>query len=88
MNDCFDKILELNSNSDETKYKVIIELMKDLEDGISNALRIRNCLLILINLYFEQKHCDYTDLIGKSSQDLSDDERIQMYQVLKWEFNN
>lgn len=37
MEDCFDKILEANSNSKVTQYKVIIKLMKDLQDGLSNV---------------------------------------------------
>jgi hypothetical protein len=88
MDDCFDRILKESSNSDVTQYKVIIKLMKDLEDGISNALRVRNCLILLINLCFEQKYCDYTDRIGKQSQDLSEDERTQMLDVLRWEVYN
>ncbi|MFX0164149.1 MAG: hypothetical protein ACFFAG_00225 [Promethearchaeota archaeon] len=88
MDDCFDKILKESSKSDLMQYKIIIKLMKDLEDGISNALRVRNCLILLINLYLEQEYCDYTDRIGKQSQDLSEDERIQMLDVLRWEVYN
>ena len=88
MVDCFDKILKASSNSDVTQYKVIIKLIKDLEDGISNALRFRNCLVFLINLCFKQEYCDYTDRIGKQSQDLSEDERSQMLDVLKGEIYN
>jgi len=88
MDDCFDKILEASSKSDVAQFKVIIKLMKDLEDGISNGLRVRNCLIFLINLCFKQEYCDYTDRIGKQSQDLSEDERNQMLDVLRWEFYN
>lgn len=88
MDDCFDKILKVSSKSDVTQYKVIIKLIKDLEDGISNALRFRNCLIFLINVCFEQEYCDYTDRIGKHTLDLSDNERTQMLEVLRWEINN
>ena len=88
MDDCFDKILKASSNSDVTKYKVIVQLMKDLEDDISNALRVRNCLIFLINLCFEKDYGDYTDRLGKHSQELSKNERFQMQEILKWEFNN
>lgn len=88
MDDCFDKILKASSSSDVTQYKVIIKLIKDLEDGISNTLRFRNCLIFLINLCFEQEYCDYTDRIGKHTIDLSENERTQMLDVLKGEFYN
>ncbi len=88
MDDCFDKILKASSKSDVTQYKVIIKLIKDLEDGISNTLRFRNCLIFLINLCFEQEYCDYTDRIGRHTLDLSEDERTQMFDVLRWEVNN
>ena len=88
MDDCFDKILKASINSDVTKYKVIVKLMKDLEKGISDTLRIRNCLIFLINTCFEQDYGDYTDRIGKQTYDLSADEKFEMREVLKTEFYN
>jgi hypothetical protein len=88
MSYCFDKILEANSQSDVTKYKVIIKLMKDLEDGLSNALRVRNCLLFLLNLSFKDSYGDYLDRVGKRSKDLSENERFEMNELLRWECNN
>ena len=88
MDDCFDKILEANSKNGITKYKVIIELMKDLEGELSNALRVRNCLLFLLNLSFNDGYGDYLDRIGKRSQELNEDERYEMYELLKGECNN
>ncbi|MHA2281258.1 MAG: hypothetical protein ACXAC5_10430 [Promethearchaeota archaeon] len=88
MDDCFDKILEANSKSVVMKYKVIIELMKDLENGLSNALRVRNCLIFLLNLSFNEGYGDYLDNIGKRPQELSESERYEMYELLKGECNN
>ena len=88
MDDCFDKILEANSKNDVTKYKVIIKLMKDLENGISNALRVRNCLIFLLNLSFNEGYGDYLDRIGKQSHELSENERYDMNELLRWECNN
>jgi len=88
MDDCFDKILKASSNSEISKYKVIVKLMKDLEEGISDTLRIRNCLIFLINTCFEQNYGDYTDRIGKHSHELSPEEKTQMLDLLKLEFYN
>ncbi|MFX1488092.1 MAG: hypothetical protein ACFFBI_03025 [Promethearchaeota archaeon] len=88
MEDCFDKIIKASCNSEVTKYKVMIQLMKDLEEGISNALRVRNCLLFLINLCFSEKSADHLDNIGKNVKELSKTERTQMKELLKYEFKN
>ncbi len=88
MGDCFDKILEANSNGWVTKYKVIIELMKDLEDELSNALRVRNCLLFLVNLSFNEGYGDYLDKRGKKPKELTENERFQMFELLRGECNN
>ncbi len=88
MEDCFDKILEANDNGEVTKYKVIIKLIKDLENGLSNALRFRNCLLFLLNLNINDGYGDYLDRIGKRSHELNADERDEMYELLRWECNN
>ncbi|MFW9882640.1 MAG: hypothetical protein ACFFG0_56985 [Candidatus Thorarchaeota archaeon] len=85
MEDCFDKIIKASCNSEVTKYKVMIELMKDLEEGTSNALRVRNCLLFLINLCFIEKSADHLDNIGKNVKELSKTERTQMKELLKYE---
>jgi len=88
MDDCFDKILEAESKNEVTKYKVIIEIMKDLEDGLSNAVRVRNCLLFLLNLSLNDGFGDYLDRVGKRSQELNKNERSELYELLSWECNN
>jgi len=88
MDDCFDKILEAHSNSEVAKYKVIIELMKDLENELSNALRVRNCLLLLLNLSFNEGYGDYLNTIGKKPKELTENERFHMYELLRGELNN
>ena len=88
MDDCFDKILEAESKNEVTKYKVIIEIMKDLEDGLSNAVRVRNCLLFLLNLSLNDGFGDYLDRVGKRSQELNKTERSELYELLSWECNN
>ncbi len=62
--------------------------MKDLEDGLSNALRVRNCLLFLLNLSFNEGYGDYLDTKGKKPKELTENERFQMYELLRWECNN
>jgi len=88
MDDCFDKILKIYDNNETMKYKLLIEIMKDLDKEISNTLRIRNCLIFLINLCFNPKYPDYLDSKGKRPRELSEEEKLNMYDILKCEFNN
>ncbi|MFX0001684.1 MAG: hypothetical protein ACFE9Q_13590 [Candidatus Hodarchaeota archaeon] len=88
MEDCLDKILKICENSEVKRYKALISLMKELDKEISNALRVRNCLILLVNLCFNPESPDYTYNKGKSLHELSEQERIQMRELLKCELNN
>ncbi len=88
MADCFDKILDIYENSEVKRYKALISLMKDLDKEISNAIRVRNCLLLLVNLCFNPESPDFSYNRGKSPRELSKDETIAMRELLKFEINN
>jgi hypothetical protein len=88
MADCFDKILDIYENSEVKRYKALISLMKDLDKEISNAIRVRNCLLLLVNLCFNPESPDFSYNRGKSPHELSKDETIAMHELLKFEINN
>ncbi|MFW9878894.1 MAG: hypothetical protein ACFFG0_37920 [Candidatus Thorarchaeota archaeon] len=88
MADCFDKILDIYNNSEVKRYKALIELMKDLDKEISNAIRVRNCLILLLNLCFNPESPDFSYNRGKSPHELSKDEKLAMHELLKCEFNN
>ncbi|MFX0105902.1 MAG: hypothetical protein ACFE75_10455 [Candidatus Hodarchaeota archaeon] len=88
MTDCFDKILDIYTNSEVKRYKALIKLMKDLDKEISNALRVRNCLILLVNLCFNPESPDYAYNKGKSPQELSEQEKFEMLELLRFEFKN
>ena len=88
MADCIDKILEICENSEVKRYKALITLMQDLDKEISNAIRVRNCLILLVNLCFNPESPDYTYNKGKSPPELSEQERVEMQELLRCEFNN
>jgi len=88
MADCIDKILEICENSEIKRYQALIELMKDLDKEISNAIRVRNCLILLVNLCFNPDSPDYAYNKGKKPKALSGQEKIQMLELLRCEFNN
>jgi hypothetical protein len=88
MADCLDKILKICENSEVKRYQALINLMKDLDKEISNAIRVRNCLILLVNLCFNPESPDYAYNKGKSSRDLSQQEKHQMRELLRCEINN
>lgn len=88
MADCIDKILKVYDNSEIKRYKALIKLMKELDKEISDAIRIKNCLILLINLCFNPDSPDYAYNRGKTSNILSGDEKLLMQELLRCEFNN
>jgi hypothetical protein len=88
MADCLDKILDIYENSEVKRYHTLIKLMKALDHEISNAIRIRNCLILLVNLCFNPNSPDYAYNKGKSPTELSQNERFKMIELLRCEFNN
>jgi len=88
MADCIDKILEICENSEVKRYQALIKLMQELDKEISNAIRVRNCLILLVNLCFNPDSPDYAYNKGKSPKLLSKQEKIEMQELLRCEFNN
>ena len=93
--DCIDQILEFYNHKEIHKYreikirlaKILIELMNDLNEK-GNLIRVQNCLILLINLFFDLESPDYLHNQGKSINDLSEDELNIMYDLLHSELNN
>jgi len=95
--DCIDKILNFYNQKDDQKEqevkakigKVLIELMEDLKEPEErNYLRVRNCLILLINLFLDVESVDRFHLQGKSRDDLSKEETEDLSELLKSEVNN
>lgn len=92
--DCIDKILEFyNSREihkvDEIKIRlgtILVELMKDLNDP-RNLFRVQNCLILLINLFFDIEYPDHLHKQGKPISDLSEDELKIVHDLLRSELN-
>ncbi|MFX1315158.1 MAG: hypothetical protein ACFE9T_04795 [Promethearchaeota archaeon] len=88
MADCIKKILEIHNNSEIAKYFILIKLMRDLKEDLSSTVRIRDCLLLLINLCFNNAGPDNFNNKGKLIHQLTKEEKNYMCQLLKSEFNS
>ena len=93
--DCIDKILEFYNNKEIYKYreikirlgKILIELMNQLNEP-GNLIRVQNCLILMITLYFDNEYPDYLHNQGKSINELSEGELKIVYDLLHSELNN
>lgn len=97
--DCLDEILNHHEkmkslNSKTTRNwinSVLIDLMQELEEETPNFkkfLKVRNCLILLINLFFDIDYPDHFHKKGKSILELSNEERTKCINVLKLEFSD
>lgn len=92
--DCYDKILRFYEENEAGEAliakvwlnKFLVELMAALEDG-TNETRIRNCLILLINLCFGIEYPDHYHTKGKSDKKLSDNEKELLNSLLRSEMN-
>jgi hypothetical protein len=88
--DCIDKILDFydKRNSHELRDikirlgKILIKLMDDLVNP-KNFERVQNCLILMINLFFDIEPPDHYHTQGKSRSELSDDELNKVNEMLK-----
>ena len=93
--DCLDKILNFNKSkeikeSQEIKirlYQFLIQLMDDLKNP-ENIDRVKNCMILLINLFFDVDLIDHYQSRGKSNKELSKNESKEMCELLRHELTN
>ncbi|MFX0071341.1 MAG: hypothetical protein ACFFAO_09650 [Candidatus Hermodarchaeota archaeon] len=97
--DCLEEILDYYEKQIIHKSKkvktwinsILINLMKDLEEENSNFrsnLKIRNCLILLMNLFFDIEYPKHFYADSKSIFELSNKERNKCIDILKLEFIN
>ena len=88
--DCIDKILEFYEKKDSHELreikirlgKILIKLMEDLGNP-QNLGQVQNCLILLINLFFDIEPPDHYHIQGKSRSELSEDELDKVNELLK-----
>jgi hypothetical protein len=96
--DCINQILSFyndverkaNQESQEVRawsYNTMRRLMESLNSE-EDHLRVKNCLLLVLNLFFNLEPPDDLSNKGKSAKDLSNTERRQMCDSIKMALNN
>ena len=97
MNDCYDRILGLyHEKIEDNHYEItddiwtfnsnyLRKLVDKLNENMNNYEKVKNCLLLLINLCFGVEEADYYGKQGKSSKHLSVSEKENYRSLLKEE---
>ena len=95
--DCIDKVLEYyNKQQDDVRFEeesekwihnseCLMKLMNLLDKNAKNYMKIKNCLILLLNLCFDVKNADLYQGRGKSSKDLTVIEKQSYKDLLKEE---
>jgi len=95
--DCLDEILIYYENRESHKSRaiktwishILVDLMRDLEgDDPHNYLRVRNCLLLLVNLFFDIESPDHYHSQGIPIHQITEKDKIKFIEILKSEITN
>ncbi|MFX0057610.1 MAG: hypothetical protein ACFE85_00465 [Candidatus Hodarchaeota archaeon] len=65
---------------------LLIKLMMSF-NGKANSIELRNCLILLVNLFSDHDSLDHYNGKGKCLAELSENERIKFKKTLLNEFN-
>ena len=94
--DCLDEILIYYENKETHRSReiqawishILVDLMGNLEDNNpKNYLRVRNCLLLLVNLFFDIENPDHYHSQGIPIHEITEQKRIKFIEILKSEIN-
>jgi len=100
LKNCVDEILDFYKDENFQEYHprnkelwiknalYLTQLMKSMKKNTKDYLRVKNCLLLLINLCFGINEPDYTYEQGKPSENLENSEKDLFLGVLRAELNN
>ena len=67
---------------------LLIKFMHNFNSGRTNDLELKNCLILLVNLFSNNDSPDNYNHRGKNTQELVDNERTDYKEILKSEFLN
>lgn len=93
--DCYDRLISFyneNDNVDSDSAKVwlnsfLLRLMREFSER-PDYNRVRNCLIILVNLFYQVDSPDHYHKKGKSTSELNKDDRDVLASLLKDALNN
>lgn len=67
---------------------LLIKIMNNFNSGRTNDLELKNCLILLVNLFSNNDSPDNYNHKGRSTQELVNNERATFKEILRSEFLN
>ena len=95
--DCVDEILIYYENKEIHQSRaiknwishILVDLMRDLEeDDPQSNLRVRNCLLLIVNLFFDVDNPDHYHSQGIPIHEITEKDRVKFIEILKSEITH
>ncbi|NVM16878.1 MAG: hypothetical protein HWN80_04125 [Candidatus Lokiarchaeota archaeon] len=83
-----DEEIDLSQFNKVWSSNLLIKIMNNFNSGRTNDLELKNCLILLVNLFSNNDSPDNYNHKGKSSQELVNNERTTFKEILKSEFLN
>ncbi len=79
---------EVNPNHFSRLYlsNLLIKIMKNFSEGKTKDLELRNCLILLVNLFSDNDSPDHYNEKGKNVKEIIGAERSAFKEILKNEF--
>ncbi|MFX0076887.1 MAG: hypothetical protein ACFE96_15690 [Candidatus Hermodarchaeota archaeon] len=65
---------------------LLINIMKNFNSGRINDFELKNCLILLVNLFSNNDSPDHYNHKGKDTEELENSERAAYREILKAEF--
>jgi len=95
--DCVDQILEFYKNKANSEIekaqlnkvwlsKLLIKIMKNFNGKKTDDLELKNCLILLVNLFSDNDTPDFYNHKGKNSKQIANEEKASFKEILKSEF--
>ena len=66
--------------------KLLIKVMKNFNGKKSDNLELKNCLILLVNLFSDKDTPDFYNHKGKNSKQITNEEKASYREILKSEF--
>ncbi|MHA2289894.1 MAG: hypothetical protein ACXABG_14005 [Promethearchaeota archaeon] len=81
-----DEEIDLSKFNKVYLSNLLIRIMKNFNSGRTNDLELKNCLILLLNLFSNNDSPDHYNHKGKNTDELVNNERSDYLNILKSEF--
>ena len=67
---------------------ILIKIMNGFTEGKTDDLELKNCLILLVNLFTDLESPDHYNDKGRNAKEIVNDDKVEYKEILKREFLN